>query len=64
MGEVFVHMTEEETQKALEMAKAAMEAEVGTLKEACQETEKTLSDLKVQLYAKFGDNINLEADDG
>ncbi len=57
-------MTEEETQDALEKAKDAMEAEVGALKEGCQETEKILSELKVQLYAKFGDNINLEADDG
>ena len=24
--------------------------------------QKVMSDLKVQLYAKFGDNINLEAD--
>ena len=57
-------MTEQETQDALDKAKEAMEAEVSKLREGCQDTEKTLSELKVQLYAKFGDNINLEADDG
>ena len=56
-------MSEQDTEEALEKAKTAMEKEVDTLREDCEKTEKILSELKVQLYAKFGDNINLEADD-
>jgi prefoldin subunit 4 len=55
-------MTEEEAQAALEMAKTCMEEEVTVLRKDCDATQKVLTDLKVQLYAKFGDNINLEAD--
>ena len=29
----------------------------------CVDYKQILSDLKIQLYAKFGNNINLEADD-
>ena len=63
IGEVFIHMTEEQTQEALEKAKELMEEEVKQLKEECEETQKILAELKIQLYAKFGDNINLEAED-
>ena len=55
-------MSEQEAQDALEKAKEDMEKEVATLKEGCDAAQKILTDLKVQLYAKFGDNINLEAD--
>jgi len=33
------------------------------LERRCTEYRQVLSDLKVQLYAKFGNNINLEADE-
>lgn len=55
-------MTEQEAQEALETAKSDMEKEVTELRKDCDATQKILTDLKVQLYAKFGDNINLEAD--
>ena len=55
-------MTEQETQDTLELAKGETEKEVTKLKAECDTTQKILTDLKVQLYAKFGDNINLEAD--
>lgn len=63
IGEVFIHMSEEETQDTLEKAKVSVEEEVTVLRGGCDETQKILTELKVQLYAKFGDNINLEADD-
>lgn len=56
-------MTEQDTLDALEKAKTAAEEEVSSLREGCDEVQKVLTDLKVQLYAKFGDNINLEAED-
>lgn len=55
-------MTEQEVQDSLENAKSGMEKEVTDLKKSCDAAQKILTDLKVQLYAKFGDNINLEAD--
>ena len=55
-------MTEPQAQEALEEAKVTLEKELATLREGCDEAQKILTDLKVQLYAKFGDNINLEAD--
>lgn len=62
VGEVFISMTEPQAQEALEEAKATLEKDLATLKEGCDEAQKILTDLKVQLYAKFGDNINLEAE--
>ena len=63
IGEVFIHMSEEKAQEALEKAKESVEGEMSSFKEGCGEAQKILTELKVQLYAKFGDNINLEADD-
>uniref|UniRef100_A0A3B5KYI3 Uncharacterized protein n=1 Tax=Xiphophorus couchianus TaxID=32473 RepID=A0A3B5KYI3_9TELE len=37
--------------------------EVKGLEERVSEIQQVLGDLKVQLYAKFGNNINLEADE-
>lgn len=41
----------------------ALEQEVKGLEERVLAIQQLLGDLKVQLYAKFGDNINLEADE-
>lgn len=41
----------------------ALEQEVTGLEERVSAIQQLLSDLKVQLYAKFGNNINLEADE-
>lgn len=40
-----------------------LEQEVKGLEERVSAIQQLLADLKVQLYAKFGDNINLEADE-
>lgn len=40
-----------------------LEQEVKGLEERVLAIQQLLGDLKVQLYAKFGDNINLEADE-
>nr|XP_061803369.1 prefoldin subunit 4-like isoform X1 [Nerophis lumbriciformis] len=63
IGDVFISHTQEETQEMLEAAKEELEQEVKELEERVSAIQKLLSDLKVQLYAKFGNDINLEADE-
>ena len=58
---MFVGCTQEEATKMLEQSKADVEAEIADIEKRCEEHEAILSDLKVKLYAKFGNNINLEA---
>ena len=63
IGEVFVHLTKDETSDKLDQAKEDIEAEIKGLEAKSDDYKQILSDLKVHLYAKFGNNINLEADD-
>uniref|UniRef100_S4R7L1 Prefoldin subunit 4 n=1 Tax=Petromyzon marinus TaxID=7757 RepID=S4R7L1_PETMA len=63
IGEVFICHSQEETQEMLEAAKKSMEEEIAALEARAVTIKKLLSELKVQLYAKFGTNINLEADE-
>jgi len=60
---VFVHCTQADTLERLERAKESLNGEIAVLDGRCVEYKDTLSGLKAQLYAKFGNNINLEADD-
>ncbi|XP_062248774.1 prefoldin subunit 4 [Platichthys flesus] len=63
IGNVFISHTQEETQEMLETAKKALEQEVSSLEEKVSGIQQVLGDLKIHLYAKFGNNINLEADE-
>ncbi|KAM6981557.1 prefoldin subunit 4 [Tautogolabrus adspersus] len=63
IGDVFINHTQEETQEMLEAAKEALQLEVKGHEERVSAIQDVLGDLKVQLYAKFGNNINLEADE-
>ncbi|XP_034552639.1 prefoldin subunit 4 isoform X2 [Notolabrus celidotus] len=63
IGDVFINHTQEETQEMLEAAKEALELEVKGLEGRVTAIQELLGDLKIQLYAKFGNNINLEADE-
>lgn len=56
-------MTTEEAQAALEKAKKNCQEEIAALKENAESHKQVLSELKTQLYAKFGSNINLDMDD-
>lgn len=47
----------------LEKAKEATRKDMEALEKRAGEHKKTLQDLKVQLYAKFGTNINLEEEE-
>ena len=60
IGEVFVHMGVEDTQELLEGAKKRLHRELAALRGQAEKAEGVMSQLKIQLYAKFGDNINLE----
>ncbi|XP_003385722.1 PREDICTED: prefoldin subunit 4-like [Amphimedon queenslandica] len=62
IGEVFVLLSLEEAQQKLEDYKLELQKELDKLKEQASSIEELLSKVKSQLYAKFGDNINLEAD--
>ncbi|XP_040186257.1 prefoldin subunit 4 [Rana temporaria] len=63
IGDVFISHPQEETQEMLEAAKKAVEEEMEALQSRVESIQQVLSDLKIQLYAKFGNNINLEAED-
>ncbi|XP_067651560.1 prefoldin subunit 4-like isoform X2 [Haliotis asinina] len=63
IGEVFVSSTVEEANEMIEKAKESTQKAIEELEERAETHKKVLSDLKVQLYAKFGNNINLEAED-
>ena len=62
IGEVFFHLDGDQTQEMLESAKTSLQKEMDTLKTEAKDIERVLSELKVQLYAKFGSSINLESD--
>ncbi|XP_030589748.1 prefoldin subunit 4 [Archocentrus centrarchus] len=63
IGDVFINHSQDETQEMLESAKETLEQEVQDLEKQVSAIQQVLGDLKVQLYAKFGNNINLEADE-
>ncbi|XP_048405644.1 prefoldin subunit 4 isoform X1 [Stegostoma tigrinum] len=63
IGEVFISHSQDETQEMLEAAKQSFQDDIHALQTRVETIQQVLSDLKIQLYAKFGNNINLEADD-
>ncbi|XP_053755194.1 prefoldin subunit 4-like [Panthera pardus] len=63
IGDVFISHSQEETQEMLEEAKKNLQEEIDPLEARVESIQGALADLKVQFYAKFGNNINLEADD-
>ncbi|XP_012518289.1 PREDICTED: prefoldin subunit 4-like [Propithecus coquereli] len=63
IGDVFISHSQEETQEMLEEAKKNLQEEIDALESRVESIQWVLADLKVQLYAKFGSNINLEADE-
>ncbi|XP_014677084.1 PREDICTED: prefoldin subunit 4-like [Priapulus caudatus] len=65
VGEVYVNQTLTETQEMIESAKAEKQKEIEEINRKSAAINVILSGLKVQLYARFGTNINLEpeADD-
>ena len=58
-----MHVGMENTNQMLKDAKEKIQKEIKELEEKFEGHKQILSELKVHLYAKFGTNINLEADD-
>ena len=55
-------MSEDDAQEHLEKTKGQLQEELTLLKTSAEEIESVMVQLKVKLYAKFGNNINLEED--
>ncbi|CAI9716292.1 prefoldin subunit 4-like [Octopus vulgaris] len=63
IGEVFLQLSIDAANSKLEEDKKKAETTITNLEQECETHKAVLSDLKVQLYAKFGNNINLEAEE-
>uniref|UniRef100_A0A2P2I051 Prefoldin subunit 4 n=2 Tax=Hirondellea gigas TaxID=1518452 RepID=A0A2P2I051_9CRUS len=63
VGEVFVYKTQESATEALAKEKEIITVEIARLKLKAAEFESSMGQLKADLYAKFGNNINLEAEE-
>ena len=59
---MFLHLPNDDVQGSLEQAKDDVEKELARMKGSTEDIKKLLASLKVELYAKFGDSINLEDD--
>jgi len=57
-------MTPDDAQTYIDQSKEEIEKEVAALDKQIANHAQDLKDLKVKLYAKFGNNINLEEDEG
>ncbi|KAK1222031.1 hypothetical protein PQX77_015130 [Marasmius sp. AFHP31] len=60
IGEAFLHMTHPKALKRLEKDQSDIDSRVSTLSGQADECEKEMKSLKVTLYAKFGNAINLD----
>ncbi|KAF8787112.1 Prefoldin subunit 4 like protein [Argiope bruennichi] len=58
--DVFAFISIDEAQQMLDEKKENVNLEAKALRDQQESIKQMMSDLKVQLYAKFGNNINLE----
>lgn len=63
IGEVYVNQSVEETQNMIETAKTTAQQDIDEIEKKSESIRTVLQDLKLQLYARFGTNINLEPED-
>ncbi|XP_076760035.1 prefoldin subunit 4 [Xylocopa sonorina] len=63
IGEVFIYEDLEKTQCYLDEIKEEKKKEISNLESKCADLKNVITELKTQLYAKFGSRINLEADE-
>ena len=61
IGEVFINQSDDDTQEMLEKSKEELQSKITSHETDIAEIQKVMNGLKHQLYAKFGDSINLEA---
>lgn len=62
-GEIYTYLTVADANIELEKNKTKIEEEIKTLEAKITGVKSTLAELKTQLYAKFGNKINLEEND-
>ncbi|KAG8760075.1 hypothetical protein FRC14_004174 [Serendipita sp. 396] len=60
VGETFVHLPLEQAQERLATEKEAAEIEVARLQDEVDGCQTSMKDLKLHLYSKFGNSINLD----
>lgn len=60
IGDVFVFMKQSNVVEQLEKDAEKLDAKIESLEDSDSEIDSRISELKSSLYAKFGDNINLE----
>ena len=56
-------MSQTDVQESLEKSKTKLGSDVEAIEEKMEAVKAQMSDLKTHLYAKFGNAINLEADE-
>lgn len=54
---------QEESQEAISSQREALQEEISSLNTRSSELQDTMTQLKGDLYAKFGNNINLEPEE-
>ncbi|KAK5780665.1 tubulin-binding prefolding complex subunit GIM3 PWA37_003312 [Arxiozyma heterogenica] len=59
-GEVFVYLKQSKVLEQIEKDTEVIDDKINLLENTLSTIDSRLKDLKTQLYAKFGDNINLE----
>ena len=59
-GECFFEVSKDDADELLEKHKEEAEAEIAALGEELDKIKETLQSCKTALYARFGNNINLE----
>lgn len=62
-GEVFISHNLAKTQELIAAAKEKKKKEIEDIQEKCKQIQDWMSDLKAQLYLRFGTNIYLENDE-
>ncbi|KAF9264172.1 Prefoldin, subunit 4 [Marasmius fiardii PR-910] len=60
IGEAFLHMSQPKALKHLEQDQSDIDSRLSSLSDQADECEKEMKQLKVTLYAKFGNAINLD----
>ncbi|XP_066960442.1 prefoldin subunit 4 isoform X1 [Macrobrachium rosenbergii] len=63
IGEVFMMKSQEEAQEAIASQREALQEEISSLNSRASELMDTMTQLKADLYGKFGNNINLEPEE-
>lgn len=60
VGEIYVTVSQDQAEELLSQETERCEADLEAIEEKIRSVRQTLAQLKVKLYAKFGDQINLE----